>query len=713
MEQEKKVILTVDTGKSEKTVKSLKQDISNLKDAILNLEKGTDAYNEAVEQLQISQRELNEVQALTKKTATALEGSYDALTHQMGLLKKEWRATNDEAKRNELGKQIDEINNQLKELDASTGNFQRNVGNYVSHWEGMPEVVKDFGTQMREMNESIEPTKQQFESVGKIASGLASGFAAVQGAVALFGIENDNLEKSLVKVQSAMAIAQGIGGLGGLVEGLGRAKVAFNSLNNTVKVINKTMGKTGWLLIITLVVTAIVGLVSWLKKSNKAKEEARVAVEKLADANERLEYSLNKSNRELEREIKLMKAQGATEAEILKKRKESYQKQIKEWQDKIREYEMEYLSASNKGLSEEELQPILDNIEEATAKVIELKEQVEDVKNEEKVLEIELRIKAENDAKELLKKRDDLLKGVLDGIANEDFEIPDITIDDDDKSLKDVDGKSKQRADIRISQEERAAKRLIEINNMVKQSDEERAAKEYEINLKLKEDKLAILKQYYDEAIKNGDASSIVTLAEEIADAEIEIEKAKYAELKRLDEEYTQHKEDMINKTAQAFSMASQITQGILEITQTAYEKDGEINEKEAKKIKGLQIAIATMNMLAGITAALSGAFTTKTGPWDIALAAVQATSIAASGTANIMKIKNTNLSGSVPTGATPAVSPNSNIYGTEIPFNYVRNITTSSEIDEMNKDTRVYILESDIQESNKRVSVRESESSF
>ena len=115
--EEIKPIIRVDVGESEQTVKGLKKEISELKDRILNLKKGSDDYNEAVEQLQADQRKLNEVMALTKKEAVAVEGSYDALTHQMSLLKKEWRATADEAKRADLGAQIEEINQQLKDMD--------------------------------------------------------------------------------------------------------------------------------------------------------------------------------------------------------------------------------------------------------------------------------------------------------------------------------------------------------------------------------------------------------------------------------------------------------------------------------------------------------------------------------------------------------------------------------------------------------------------
>ena len=273
-----KPIIKVDIGDSQKTVKGLKEDIVKLRDAILNMEEGTDEYNSAVKQLTQSQRQLDNVMSLTKKTATALDGSYDALTHQMALLRKEWKATNDVARRNELGLQIDNINSQLKELDGSIGNFQRNVGNYVSHWEGMPEVTKDFGTAMREMNESIEPTKQKFESVSKIAGGLASGFAAVQGAAALLGIENENLEKTFITLQASIALAQGIGGLSGLVEGLGKAKVAFAAVDSGVKTVNKTMGKSGWIAVIMLVVTAVTLLISHLVKKNKAIKDGTAAL---------------------------------------------------------------------------------------------------------------------------------------------------------------------------------------------------------------------------------------------------------------------------------------------------------------------------------------------------------------------------------------------------------------------------------------------------
>lgn len=71
------------------------------------------------------------------QAAEYVEGSYNALVKTMSDLTKVWRATGDEAERAKLGEKILEINTQLKALDASRGNFQRNVGNYESAFNGL------------------------------------------------------------------------------------------------------------------------------------------------------------------------------------------------------------------------------------------------------------------------------------------------------------------------------------------------------------------------------------------------------------------------------------------------------------------------------------------------------------------------------------------------------------------------------------------------
>lgn len=832
MSEEIKPIIKVEVGDSERTVKSLKKEISDLKDSILNLKKGSTEYNNAVEQLTAAQRDLNEVQALTKKTATALDGSYDALVHTMSQLKKEWRATNDEAKRNELGEQISKINQELKDLDAELGNYQRNVGNYVSHWEGMPEVTKDFGTAMREMNESIEPTKQKFEAVGKISSGLASGFAVVQGSMALLGVESENLEKTFVKLQAAMAIMQGVKGIGDLVEGIGKAKVAFQGFGDKLKVVTKLFGGGGSgtaagtlvagctaavaaFALVAAAAIAVAGNLDKLKQKIKGFSEADEAaiaaaklnteltklsaqsasekitrVKQLADAYNDLGDDLNAKKQFVEQyagELEDMgiKMTGVNDAEnvfknetdnyinalmarakanaIAKKAEEDYAKFLEE--RAVLEEEVATQKAKQNagtpdktfwqnlgeaiimGSNSEPAAPIEANTnlvenwtEDIAAENVRKAEQavVDATKKADAALE-----KAFNEAKALNEQADKYLKGgnkptggggsntktktpeealaeayekaqaelakSIDNIEFEDVDIPDV---EPIKLKEEKGGINAQYAKGNIDYYEKVLQRELALNDISDKSDEEKYERKNQLLIENEEKKLAILKEYQQKAIEQNDWQSQLALQQDIADQEVAIQVEKNRQIIESDEKRKEKQAQIIGDVSAALSAAGQLTQGIMEIVQAKAEEDGEISEQEAKRIKGLQYATASINMLQGAISAYAAAQTIPP-PLGPILGGVNAAAVIAMGTANLMKIKNTDITGSASSGAQAAVTPNSNVFGTDVPFSYTRQITGASEVDELNKDTRVYILESDIQESNNRVQVRENESSF
>lgn len=218
-------VLSVETKGSDVRVKTLRQEISALNEVLKNSEQGSAEYNAAVQQIKNNQDLLSQAMNATNTEAGALEGSYDALTNKLNELKKAWKATNDEAKRSKLANEINEVKSSLNDLDDSLGSFKTNSSDSLS----------TFKEAMGDAQDSIEPLKAKFESVQKVAAGVASGFAAFQGVVALMGVENEKLEKTFVQLQAAMAIAQGIGGLGDLVEGVSQAKVAFSKAITSVK----------------------------------------------------------------------------------------------------------------------------------------------------------------------------------------------------------------------------------------------------------------------------------------------------------------------------------------------------------------------------------------------------------------------------------------------------------------------------------------------
>lgn len=68
----------------------------------------------------------------------------------------------------------------------------------------------------------------KFEALSKSFGGVLDGFSAVQGAMGLVGVESENVEQAMLKVQSAMALSQGF-------QGLMEAKDSFKQLGTVAK----------------------------------------------------------------------------------------------------------------------------------------------------------------------------------------------------------------------------------------------------------------------------------------------------------------------------------------------------------------------------------------------------------------------------------------------------------------------------------------------
>jgi hypothetical protein len=69
---------------------------------------------------------------------------------------------------------------------------------------------------------------------GDMATGIVGGFAAAQGAMALFGSENEDLQKTLVKLQGATALLNGLQQVNATLQGDSAAMVALNTAKTKV-----------------------------------------------------------------------------------------------------------------------------------------------------------------------------------------------------------------------------------------------------------------------------------------------------------------------------------------------------------------------------------------------------------------------------------------------------------------------------------------------
>jgi hypothetical protein len=73
--------------------------------------------------------------------------------------------------------------------------------------------LKDAIGDAKSLVDAFNPDAK-FKALTASLSGVAGGFAAAQGAIALFGVESKEVEKALLQVQSAMALSQGLQAVG-------------------------------------------------------------------------------------------------------------------------------------------------------------------------------------------------------------------------------------------------------------------------------------------------------------------------------------------------------------------------------------------------------------------------------------------------------------------------------------------------------------------
>lgn len=114
---------------------------------------------------------------------------------------------------NSLKKDIDALTNSLNDLEIGTKEYNETLSL-------LGKRQSEFNKINEQIARSSRTTAQRFESVAKISTGLASGYGATTAAITLFGKESEDLNKVMVKLQSTIALVQGVGGIKDLIEEL-------------------------------------------------------------------------------------------------------------------------------------------------------------------------------------------------------------------------------------------------------------------------------------------------------------------------------------------------------------------------------------------------------------------------------------------------------------------------------------------------------------
>ena len=112
----------------------------------------------------------------------------------------------------QVGQTVGNIKKELKEANLELIAAQKNFGEYSAEAINAAKKVaqlKDSIQEAKETADLFDPGKK-FQALTGALNAAAGGFAAVQGAQALLGAESEDLQKTLAKVQGALALSQGL-----------------------------------------------------------------------------------------------------------------------------------------------------------------------------------------------------------------------------------------------------------------------------------------------------------------------------------------------------------------------------------------------------------------------------------------------------------------------------------------------------------------------
>ena len=225
-----------------------------------------------------------------------------------------------------LNKTFEEVYGELQPLTTRMGEAEDRLyelalaGDTTS--KEYQELLKNVGNYRKvqiQTDLAVDQAANTFsQKLGGAITGATSGFAAVQGAMALVGSESEALEQTLLKVQGALALQQGVQGVLEYSKSVGLASKAtkvFNlivSLNPLALLVTTLVAIIGYFAVFTdaidVAIQGLKDLTDWIGITGFAEEKRAKRQKEIAE--KQAEYR--------KAEIEYLKAQGKNTAELEK-----------------------------------------------------------------------------------------------------------------------------------------------------------------------------------------------------------------------------------------------------------------------------------------------------------------------------------------------------------------------------------------------------------
>ena len=218
----------------------------------------------------------------------------------------------------DVGSTFEEVYGDLQPLSARMGEAEDRLYELTSagktnskEFKDLLGVVAQYKRTMMETDMVVDAASTTMSSkLGGAVTGVAAGFSAAEGAMALVGVESEDLQATMVKLQAAMALSEGL-------QGIKESRVAFTMLKATAidafKGIKTAIGSTG----IGLLLVALGTLYYYWDEIKEAVSGVSEEQKKLnTDSQKNLDIQKEKLTT-VDSQDNILKLQGKTEREIL------------------------------------------------------------------------------------------------------------------------------------------------------------------------------------------------------------------------------------------------------------------------------------------------------------------------------------------------------------------------------------------------------------
>lgn len=243
-----KRVITIESKESLNTLNNLNSRIKELKGTMGDLDITTEAYRETSEEVnRLENVKRNAIRGVT----AAVEGSYNAYSKELSILQKHRKTLSENTQEyREITKRVGELQDKLKAMDAEVGTFSRNVGNNSSTFDGLqgsvngvvaklPSLNGGLASFAQSLNESLPNLIKSVESYKEMAAEAGSSVSAITAlSKAMFSWN------AIISIAVTLIVAFG-DKISGWVKELFNAEKRLTNVQKAIKEFNEAIKEDG------------------------------------------------------------------------------------------------------------------------------------------------------------------------------------------------------------------------------------------------------------------------------------------------------------------------------------------------------------------------------------------------------------------------------------------------------------------------------------